>query len=167
MVCTPSVRAAGPGDVDAVGSLLLASYSNLLGGHYDRDLLAIALPFMTRANPALLASGTYYVAESNGTLVGCGGWSMERPGSGETVSGEAYIRHVATHPGWLGRGIGRSLLDRCFMEVRPSIRTLHCFATRNAEPFYRACGFATVGPMDVPMGPTLKFPAVLMRREFG
>lgn len=167
MTCTHSVRVARPDDYDAVSRLVLASYSRLLASHYNRALLDVALPFMTRANPALLASGTYYVAESSDTVVGCGGWSMERPGSGETVEGEAYVRHVATHPEWLGQGIGTSLLDRCFREARPVVRTLHCFATRNAEPFYRACGFETVGPMEVSMGPTLKFPAVLMKRELG
>ena len=160
-----SIRVARPEDSGALGALLVVSYSRLLARHYDQDLLRIALPFVTRANPTLLASETYYVAESGDGIVGCGGWSMERPGTGETAGGEAYIRHVATHPEWLGRGIGRSLLARCFAEARPLVRTLHCFSTLNAEPFYRACGFETVGPMEVPMGPTLKFPAVLMMRR--
>src|ERR1700746_1588642 len=95
-----SVRVAQPEDFEALCSLLLASYSKLLAGHYARDLLETALPFVTRANPALLASGTYYVAEIGGVPVGCGGWSPARPGSGETVQGEAYVRHVATAPDW-------------------------------------------------------------------
>jgi len=166
MIDIPSIRIARHSDADAVGGVLLASYSNLLAGHYDRDLLDIALPFMTRANPTLLCSGTYYVAESSaGRLVGCGGWSRERPGSGDTVEGEGHVRHFATHPECLGRGIGRSLLARCFMDAQPLIRTLHCFSTLTAQPFYRACGFETVGPIDVPMGPTLKFPAILMKRD--
>lgn len=112
------------------------------------------------------ASGTYYVAESNaGALVGCGGWSSERPGSGDTIEGEWYVRHFATHPKSLGRGIGRSVLDRCFIDAQPFIRTLHCFSTLNAEPFYRACGFETIGPIDVPMGPTRRFPCILMKRR--
>src|SRR5215469_3802878 len=136
MTGTDSVRVARSEDFDALGSLLLASYSKLLAAHYASDLLEIALPFVTRANPTLLASGTYYVAESGDVLVGCGGWSMVRPGSGETVQGEAYVRHVATHPDWLGRGVGRSLLARCVIDARPIVHTLHCFSTLNAEPFY-------------------------------
>jgi hypothetical protein len=166
MITTLSIRIARPLDFDAVSGLLLSSYSNVLADRYDRELLEIALPFMTGANPRLLASGTYYVAESNdGTLVGCGGWSRERPGGGETVQGEGYVRHFATHPKSLERGIGRSLLARCFIDAQPLIRTLHCFSTLNAEPFYRACGFETIGPIDVPMGPTLKFPCILMKRR--
>ena len=163
---THIIRIARPSDSDAASDCLLASFSSLLSGSYDRDLLEIALPTMTKANPALLASGTYYVAESGtGALVGCGGWTRERPGTGETVEGEGYVRHLATHPQALGRGIGRALLARCFADARPHIRTLHCIATLNAEPFYRACGFRTIGPMDVPLGPDVNFPAILMRRE--
>jgi hypothetical protein len=40
---------------------------------------------------------------------------------------------------------------------------MHCFSTLNAEPFYRASGFDAVGLIDVPMGPSLTFPGVLMR----
>jgi N-acetylglutamate synthase-like GNAT family acetyltransferase len=134
-----SIRIAGPADSDAVSALLAASYSRLLAARYDRDLLGRALPFMTSANPILLASGTYYIAEREpGHLVGCGGWTTARPGSGEVIEAEAHIRHFATHPEWVGRGIGTSLLARCLRDAgQRGIRQLHCFSTWNAERFYR------------------------------
>ena len=158
-----SVRVSRLSDAHALDALLRASYSRLLAGHYDRDLLAMALPYMTRANATLLASGTYYVAEcSGGKLVGCGGWSLSRPGSTEKIEGEGHVRHFATAPGYVGQGIGRSLIERCLEDASPRVHTLNCYASRNAEPFYRACGFRTIAPMEVPMGPTVKFPVVLM-----
>jgi GNAT superfamily N-acetyltransferase len=162
-----SIRSASSADIDAVGTLLAASYSSLLAAHYDSDMLSRVLPQMTRANPALLGSGTYYVAESSpGVLVGCGGWTTARPGTGEMVEGEAHIRHFATHPRWARQGIGTSPLTRCFADARPrGVRRLHCFSTLNAERFYRALGFRTVGPIDVPMGPGLTCPGILMSRE--
>jgi N-acetylglutamate synthase-like GNAT family acetyltransferase len=163
-----SIRAARPADFDAVSAVLLASYTTLLVGYYDRDLLDQALPLMTKSNPTLLASGTYYVAETRThTLAGCGGWSMERPGSGETIQGEGHIRHFATHPEWLGRRVGASLMARCLADAEPLIHQMHCYSTLNAEPFYRACGFETIGPIEVPVGRALKFPAMLMRRQLG
>ena len=49
---------------------------------------------MTRANPGLLASGTYYVAESRDSLiVGCGGWTRESPVDGGIEPGLGHIRH--------------------------------------------------------------------------
>lgn len=58
-----SIRISEPADNDAVAALLLASYSRLLSGHYDKNTLSHALPYLTAANPSLLASGTYYVVE--------------------------------------------------------------------------------------------------------
>src|SRR5258705_345599 len=79
---------------------------------------------------------------------------------------EAPIRHFATHPEWVRRGVGTSLLARCISDARPlGIHKLHCLSTLNAERFYQASGFDPVGPIDVPMGPTLTFPGVLLSRE--
>jgi GNAT superfamily N-acetyltransferase len=162
-----SVRVAAPSDSDAVSALLMASYSRLLTAHYNSNTLGSALPRMARANPGLLASGTCYVVESaSRNLVGCGGWTIDQPGSGEIIEGEAHIRHFATHPGWVGRKVGASLLARCFSDARLlGIRKLHCFSTLTAEGFYRACGFETIGPIDVLIGPSLAFPSVLMIRK--
>ena len=61
---TFSIRIATPKDSDAVSALLVASYSTLLAPCYNSDMLAGALPHMTKANPTLLACGTYYVADT-------------------------------------------------------------------------------------------------------
>jgi len=161
------VRTARPTDTNAVGILLETCYSQLLPASYDRNLLRNALPYMIKANPMLLESGTYYVAETEpGILVGCGGWTAANPGSGEIIEGEAHVRHFAIHSEWVRRGVGTSLLARCIRDARPlGICTLHCISTLNAEPFYRAAGFETIGPIDVPMGPIVAFPAVLMKYD--
>lgn len=51
------IRVATVGDDREVSTLLDASYSTLLRGHYKNELLIVALPLMTKANPHLLASG--------------------------------------------------------------------------------------------------------------
>jgi N-acetylglutamate synthase-like GNAT family acetyltransferase len=161
------IRIAKPEDSDGVGTLLVASYSSLLTARYESDMLARALPHLTKANPTLLASCTYYVAEAEpGNLSGCGGWTAARPGSEETAEGEAHIRHFATHPGWIRRGIGSALLARCIGDARSfGIWKMHCFSTLNAEPFYWAAGFDTVGPIDVQLGLDMAFPGIWMSRE--
>ena len=159
------IRTANPTDAEGVSRLLETSHSRLLTVSYGSKMLRLALPYRIKANPALLASGTYYVAETEpGLLVGGGGWTAEKPGSGETAAGEARVRHFAIHPEWTRRGIGASLLARCIRDARSlGMRKLHCFL--NAEPFYRASGFDTVGPLDVPLGPAITFPAVWMKYE--
>ena len=153
-------------DTDAVTSLLEASYTKLLAPFYDPEVLAKALPLMTKANTRLLVSQTFYLAHAGEQLVGCGGWSREAPGSGEIKEGTAYIRHFATHPEWLRRGVGRSLLSQCVDETRRlGIRSLECHSSLVAVEFYLATGFRVVGPLTMRMAPSVAIDGVLMRRE--
>src|ERR1700733_5056430 len=101
------LRTARPSDANAVSSLLAASYSQLLLACYSPEILDKALPLITRSNSALLASGTYYVAETAaGQMVGCGGWASNPPEAETVTRDEAHIRHFATHPSSLRQGIG-------------------------------------------------------------
>lgn len=160
-------RIATPGDCAAVDALLQASYPVLMAPAYEAALLAPALGLMTKANMALLASGTYYIAESrDGAAVGCGGWTRERPGNGVVAAGVGHMRHFATHPQWTGRGIGRALYRLCERDARAAgVVVLECFASLNAAGFYRALGFERVGAIRMELGPGVALPAVLMRRH--
>jgi N-acetylglutamate synthase-like GNAT family acetyltransferase len=160
------VRTAEPTDESAVNQLLEASYPALMKRGYDAAVIRAALPMMTKSNPALLASGTYYVAITNDEeIVGCGGWTKERPGSEETASGLAHIRHFGTHPKWVRQGVGRSIYARCEADAaKAAIGRFECYASVNAVGFYAALGFRRVREMSVPMGP-LAFPVILMERR--
>lgn len=131
------MRIATPADVGVVSELLKTSYEELLAGHYDAALLACALPLMTRANPALLNSGRYYVAHSDDNrIIGCGGWSPDRPGSGEREIGVAHVRHFATHPGSIRQGVARALLSRCIQDAEVhGARSMEAFSTLAAVSF--------------------------------
>jgi len=160
------LRVARPEDHAAVSDLLSQSYSILMAPAYPSDLLALALPVITKASPALLASGRYAVIEAaDGTLAGCGGWSRERPGSGEVAPGLAHIRHFAIAPTWFRRGLGRRLYDWCEEGARGEyMMAFECHSSRNAEPFYQALGFARTGSLDIDLGVCV-IPAVVMTRK--
>lgn len=162
------IRATTPADAGAVSDLLAQSYPRLMPAGYDAATLAAALPIMTRANPALLASGTYYGAvAASGELVGCGGWTAGRPGSGAVEAGLGHVRHFATHPDWTGQGVGRTLFQHCRAEAaKAGIHRFECYASLNAEAFYRALGFAVVGPLEVDFGGGVVFPSLVMRAAF-
>jgi GNAT superfamily N-acetyltransferase len=163
------VRIATPSDAAAIGSILGASYPVLMRGAYAEDLLARALPRIVRPNPALLASGTYYLAEAEGgEAAGCGGWSARPPDNDSGETGTAHIRHFATHPTWIGRGVGRAIYQCCEDVAREAgfVRFV-CYASLNGEGFYAAMGFRRLHRIEVPMGRNLAFPSILMIRDIG
>lgn len=158
-------RISSPDDAEAVTEVLQASYPLLMKPAYNPDVLEAALGSMATANANLLASGTYFVAESDpGRLVGCGGWTRQVPGTGEAVDNVGHIRHFATHPAWIGQGIGRTIYAACEAQASEAgVMQFDCFASLNAEGFYAALGFDRIGRIEVAMR-DVKFPAVLMRR---
>jgi len=163
-----TVRIAEPSDHAAIAGLFESSYALLMRDAYEPALLAAALPLITRANPMLLASGTFFVATDADTgVLGCGGWTRVRPGNGEVQAGLGHIRHFATHPGYTGLGIGRALYAACENQAREAgVERFECYASLNAEGFYASLGFEKLDRISVPVGRDIDFPAILMRRCF-
>ena len=164
-----SLRTADPRDFTAVSALLAASYAELFAVAYEPQVLARALPLMTKANAQLLASGRFYLAQTEqGALIGCGGWSIEQPGTGKIRPGEGHIRHFATHPDWTRRGVGGALLARCLQDARAAgDRELHLPIEPGGGRFLPgASGFVVVGPIDVVLTPDISIAGVLMRYDF-
>ncbi len=162
---TISIRLAEPDDAAAVTAVLKASYPKLMGPAYDPQVLQRALPFMAKAQPILLTSGRYYVAQAGSALVGCGGWSLETPGTEEKASGVGHIRHFATNPDWTGLGIARSIYAKCEEQARAAgVTRFECYSTLNGELFYAALGFSRIKRIEIPMGPDVMLPAIHMSR---
>lgn len=158
------IRTASIEDSDSVTALLRASFPALMRGAYEDLVLDAVLPVMTVAQPALLRSGTYYVAEAaGGTIVGCGGWTKERPGSGDVSPRLAHIRHFGVHPEWTRQGVGRALYARCVDDARDAgVDRFECYASLNGEAFYAALGFERHGFIDIDIRDGVTFPSVRM-----
>ena len=156
MIIRPTTRA----DLAAVDMLLARAYPKMLKADYPPSVLVTALPIISRAQPKLVTCGTYYVVEEEGQVLGAGGWTRDRsdPRLG-------HIRHVVTDDRALRRGVGRALMAHCFDAARAAgVTRMECWATLTAEPFYQACGFETVGPMDVTLEGGISFPSIRMTR---
>ncbi|MBP1806238.1 GNAT family N-acetyltransferase [Rubellimicrobium aerolatum] len=159
------VRPATLSDIGAVDALLGRSYGPLLRGDYPPSTLVLALPRMARAQPGLLASGRYFVAEEGGVLLGAGGWSAEPPGGGAAMPGRGHVRHVATDARAARRGIGRRVMARVMAEAGGAgMARLSSLSTLTAVPFYAALGFREVRPVTLAFGGAA-FPVVEMERE--
>lgn len=156
---TLTLRVAGRRDLAAIDALMARSFPRLLKEDYPPSVRVLAVPLISRANPLLVASGRYYlVATAEGAVVGAGGWSA----TGGTA---AHVRHLATDPAHLRRGIARAILERVLAAcAAEGVSRLDCLATRTAVPFYAAMGFKAIGPVDVPLAPGIVFPAERMLR---
>lgn len=158
---TIAIRTSRLADLAAADALFARSYPSQLKEHYPASVLVLALPLISKAQPKLLASGTYFVAETEaGQLVGAGGWSRGRR------KDVAQVRHVVTDKAHARRGIGRALMTHVFRTARDAgVRHMQCQSSLTAVPFYEVLGFRRLGPIEVPLAPGISFPAVAMERE--
>ena len=155
-----TLRAAKLADIGQVDDLLARSYPRLLRPDYPPSMLVLALPLITKAQPGLLRSGRYFVVEDGDRVVAAGGWSPDR-----RTQTRGHVRHLATDPDYLRRGIARSLLKTVFAHaLRHGLREMETWSTRTAVPFYAALGFEDAQEISVPLAPGISFAAVRMGR---
>lgn len=153
-----NLRIAKLTDQAALDAVFQRSYPPALASAYDADLLKVALPLMTKAQPALLSSGTYYVWEEAGALLGAGGWTIDR-----SDLKKGHIRHVVTDLSALKQGIARRVIERSLCEARMAgLVRMECWSTRNAEGFYKRMGFERVEQFDVLLDGHVPFPSIRM-----
>jgi GNAT superfamily N-acetyltransferase len=167
MTPTLSLRRASISDLSAVDLLLARSYPRLLAADYPPSTLVLAVPRITRARPELLASGRYFLAEDvEGRILAAGGWSRGNPAGAGVSEDTGHVRHVATDPSMVRRGVGRALMGRIMRDARAAGMTwLDCMSTRTAVPFYTALGFKPLHHAEVSLAPGIVFPAVRMMAD--
>ncbi len=166
-MCKFKVRPSDAGDLAKVDELLARAFPILLKPDYPASILVTAIPLMARANPTLLASGRYYVAETcNGSIVGCGGWSLTNPNAPRRRQRLAHVRHFGTDPDFTRQGVARAIMARCIADMAGrDVRRMECHSSRTAVPFYSVMGFEKVREMLVALAPGVEFPAILMVRD--
>ena len=72
------IRAAGRPDIGALRELQRAAMRALGAAYYTPAQVRAAVRHVCLPDDELIEDGTYLVAELDGRLVGCGGWSLRR-----------------------------------------------------------------------------------------
>jgi len=161
-----TVRQSTAEDLPAIDRLISRSYPRLLKADYPPSVLVTAIPRIARAQPALVTSGTCFVAEDeDGAIVGAGGWTRRGPRGDRGEGG--HIRHFATDVGAVRRGVGTAILSHVLADAAMrGVTRMACLSTRTAVPFYAALGFERMGEQEVMIELTegIVFPAVSMAR---
>jgi GNAT superfamily N-acetyltransferase len=172
------LRLAREADVPALEALIPLSVRALLAPYYSLGQMDAALGPVFGVDRQLIRDGTYFVAERDGAIVGCGGWSRRRSLYGgdsgraredgllDPQRDAARVRAFFVHPAWSRRGIGRSIMAACERAiVEAGFRTVDIVATLAGEPLYATFGYAVVERYDIAMAGGLKLPAVRMTKS--
>lgn len=172
------LRKARLSDRPAISGLIECSARGLSREDYTNEQVEAAIRSIFGVDSELIRDGTYFVAESEDTIVGCGGWSRRRTLFGgdqysERESAEldpateaARIRAFFVHPLWARRGVGRAILERCEREARAlGFRSLELMATLPGLKFYRALGYQGEERTTLKLGGGMTIDFVPMRKE--
>src|SRR5215217_5392487 len=154
---------------EAITQLIGESARLLSRQHYSDAQIEAAIATIFGVDTDLIEDETDFVAESEGQLVGCGGWSKRKTLFGgdqyssrdrgyiDPESGPARIRAFFIHPNHARKGIARAILSRCEDEARAqSFRALELLATLPGIEFYKSCGFVETGNLDLDLEDNLK-----------
>jgi len=163
-----SIRKATLDDRGALETLIARSARALTLGAYTPRQIETALRAAFGVDTQLIKDGSYLVAEADGTIVGCGGWSRRHTlfgGDGHAhrdatelnpARDAAKIRAFFIDPTYARRGIGRALLERAEAEARGwGFRRLELMAMLSGVDFYRTHGYVPAAPVQYELEPGL------------
>jgi GNAT superfamily N-acetyltransferase len=178
---TLRVRLAQPEDVSALSHLIETSVRGLVSRDYTPKQIESSIRYLYGVDSLLIADQTYFIVETQGEVVGCGGWSRRRTPFGGDQACEmldqslrdpaldaAVIRAFFVHPSWAGRGIGKLLLQTCeAAAASEGFTRFELTATLTGRPFYAAHGYQCAGRIDHVLsdGTTVVFERMTKQQE--
>ena len=159
---TPPLRLATPADEAAIDALMKESARVLFARFYDSQQTESGVRHIACVDRVLLEDGTFFVAESEGHPIACGGWSRRDrlyTGSGEReddarlldpATEAARVRAMFVHADWTRRGLGIRILEACEAAARAEgFRTLALMSTDPGMPLYLAYGFEVLDRHEI------------------
>jgi N-acetylglutamate synthase-like GNAT family acetyltransferase len=167
-----SLRKATPADVPTLQELIARSARGLSTEDYRPAQVEGALRGAFGVDSQLLKDQTYFVAEEDGVIIGCGGWSYRATLFGGDARSErdassldpktqaAKIRAFFVDPSQARRGIGTLLLERCEQEAKMhGFSQVELMATLPGVKLYAARGYVGTEQVsfDVGSGESIEF----------
>lgn len=171
-----STRWATMVDLPALESLIDQAIGTLQAGFLTPEQIAASRAVMG-LDTQLVADGTYLVAEKDGEIVGCGGWSrratlyggdhssgLRDPQLLDPARDAAKIRAMYTHPRFARQGIGRVILAGCERAAGDAgFAMVELMATLSGQPLYIANGYQPVETTEAIVS-GIAVPLVRMRK---
>ncbi len=173
-----ALRRARLEDAAAIAALIPLSVRGLQAAYYSPERIEAALGTVFAVDRQLIRDGTYFVAEAEGRVAGCGGWSRrpslcggdhgrtEPEGELDLARDAARLRAFFVHPAWARRGIGRAIVRHCEREIAAAgFQRIELSATLAGEPLYAAMGYAAAERSEFEMPGGLRLPVVRMTKR--
>jgi GNAT superfamily N-acetyltransferase len=148
-------------DIPLLNELIAASARVLSAGYYTPAQTESAIKYVFGVDTQLVIDQTYFVAELDGQLAGCGGWSKRNTLYGgdqykeiedpllDPEKDAARIRAFFVHPDYARRGIGRHLIEICQMAAKINgFKRMELGATLPGVPLYAAMGYEVIETID-------------------
>lgn len=172
------IRKATLADRTAIAQLIKDSARSLSRDDYSDEQIEGAIATVFGVDTNLILDGTYFVADSAGTLIGCGGWSKRKTlfggdqyvtrdaGELDPTTEPAKIRAFFIHPQHARKGIARAILAACESEARArGFQALELMSTLPGIKLYQACGYEGAKPTELAVGDGLTIGLLPMRKE--
>jgi GNAT superfamily N-acetyltransferase len=173
------VRPANFDDIEAIKNIIAVSARELSRGYYSERQIEAAITHVFGVDTILIADRTYFVAEADGTIWGCGGWSKRRtlfggdqyaardPAFSDPAVEAAKIRAFFVHPQYARRGLGRAILEKCEAEAKAAgYQFAELMSTLPGVGFYSSCGYVSGERTTYTVGDGITIEFVPMRKSF-
>jgi GNAT superfamily N-acetyltransferase len=148
-------------DIPALNEMIALSVRGLSRDYYSPNQIESAIKYVFGVDTQLVTDGTYYVAELDNTIVGCGGWSKRNTLYGGDQHKEiedplldpkrdaARIRAFFVHPAYARQGIGRNIINVCETSAKNNgFNSFELGATLPGVPLYTSMGYQTIERID-------------------
>jgi predicted N-acetyltransferase YhbS len=173
------IRPATAADIPELDRLIPASLRALGAGFYSERQIEAAVIHVFGVDTQLIEDSTYFVAEADGEILGCGGWSRRATlyGSDRAKGGSpdplldpgrdaARIRAFFVAPEWSRRGIGSAIIRRCEADAAAAgFRALELVATLPGERLYARHGYTAEERLEVEVPGVEPLPGVRMSKR--
>lgn len=159
-----TIRLAQLEDIPQLNQLIALSVRGLSIDYYTLAQIESAIKYIFGVDTQLVKDGTYYIAETDDVIVGCGGWSKRNTLYGGDQHKEiedpllnpkhdsARIRAFFVHPDYARKGVGRHIMNVCEAAAQANgFKRLQLGATLPGVPLYETAGYMAVEEIAQPL----------------
>ncbi len=176
---TFTIRKARLNEQTEIEWLIAESVRSLSREDYDERQIELSIKSVFGVDTELISDETYFVAEVDGKIVGCGGWSKRKTLYGASryelsrdseelnpKQDAAKIRAFFIHPDWARKGIGRAILQVCETEAKLfGFTSAEMMSTLPGVKLYVVCGYAGDERVAIPVGEGVEIECIRMSKK--